>query len=85
MISYAGGPIVTAGGVLFIAATRDHRIRAIDTATGAQLWQADLPTGGYATPSTYAAQGKQFVIIACGGNRLGSQPDDVYVAFALPD
>ena len=79
-----GGPIVTAGGLVFIAATQDNRIRAFDKATGAQLWEAPLPAAGYATPSTYRVNGKQYVVIACGGGKLGSPSGDAYVAFALP-
>jgi quinoprotein glucose dehydrogenase len=80
-----GGPIVTAGGLLFIAATQDARIRAFDTATGALLWEAPLPAPGYATPSTYAVGGRQYVVIAAGGGKLGSRSADAYVAFALPE
>lgn len=80
-----GGPVVTAGGLVFIAATRDERIRAFDAATGAMLWQATLPAGGYATPSTYAVAGRQYVVIACGGGKMGTKSGDAYVAFALPD
>ena len=79
-----GGPIVTAGGLLFIAATQDNLIRAFDKATGALLWEASLPAAGYATPSTYRVNGKQYVVIACGGGKLGSPSGDAYVAFALP-
>ena len=80
-----GGPIVTAGGLVFIGGTVDELIRAFDVKTGRELWRAKLPTGGYATPSTYMAGGKQYVVIAAGGGRLGSKSDDVYVAFALPE
>jgi len=80
-----GGPVVTAGGLVFIGATSDNMIRAFDRKTGRLLWQAPLPTGGYATPATYLANGRQFVVIACGGGKLGSKSDDVYVAFALPN
>jgi quinoprotein glucose dehydrogenase len=79
-----GGPVVTAGGVVFIGATRDEKIRAFDKATGRVLWEASLPAGGYATPSTYRASGRQFVVIAAGGGR-GTQSGDAYVAFALPE
>lgn len=79
-----GGPIVTAGGLLFIAATQDDMIRAFDKATGALLWEARLPAAGYATPSTYRVNGRQYVVIACGGGKLGSPSGDAYVAFALP-
>lgn len=78
-----GGPIITAGGLLFIGASLDNHMRAYDVKTGDELWKAPLPFGGYATPSTYLANGKQHVIIACGGGR-GSPTADMYVAFALP-
>ena len=79
-----GGPVVTAGGLVFIAASKDERLRAFDARTGDVLWQASLPAGGYATPSTYAVNGRQFVVIACGGGKLGTKSGDAYVAFALP-
>ena len=79
-----GGPIVTAGGLVFIAAAQDEKLRAFDKATGKQLWEARLPAAGYATPSTYAVGGRQFVVIAAGGGKLGSKSSDTYVAFALP-
>ncbi|HLE57177.1 MAG TPA: PQQ-binding-like beta-propeller repeat protein, partial [Rhodothermia bacterium] len=59
-----GGPVVTAGGLLFIGATKDERFRAFDKDTGEMLWQTDLPAGGYATPATYEVDGKQYVVIA---------------------
>jgi quinoprotein glucose dehydrogenase len=59
-------------------------IRAFDKATGALLWEAPLPAAGYATPSTYRVNGRQYVAIACGGGKLGSPSGDAYVAFALP-
>ncbi len=79
-----GGPIVTAGGLVFIAATMDAKLRAFDKATGRLLWEADLPAAGYATPSTYMIDGKQYVVIAAGGGKLGTKSSDTYVAFALP-
>jgi quinoprotein glucose dehydrogenase len=79
-----GGPIVTAGGVVFIAATMDEKIRAFDKTTGRQLWEAKLPAAGYATPATYSVRGKQYVVIAAGGGKLGTTSGDAYVAFALP-
>ena len=79
-----GGPIVTAGGLVIVASTQDAMIRAFDSATGALLWEASLPAAGYATPSTYTVGGKQYVVIACGGGKLGSPSGDAYVAFALP-
>ena len=79
-----GGPIVTAGGLVFIAATRDERIRAFDKDTGEVLWEHQLPFGGFATPSTYMVDGKQYVVIAAGGGGIGgTKPGDAYVAFAL--
>lgn len=79
-----GGPIATAGGLVFIAATADEKIRAIDSGTGAVLWEHKLPAGGYATPCTYAAGGRQYVVIACGGgNRQQTPSGDQYVAFSL--
>lgn len=80
-----GGPVVTAGGLLFIAATADEKFRVFDKDNGALLWEYDLPTGGYATPATYLVDEKQYVVIACGGGKLGSNPGDVYLAFGLPD
>ena len=79
-----GGPVVTAGGVLFIAATKDEKFRAFDAKTGEKLWETSLPAGGYATPATYSVNGKQFVVIACGGGKVGTKSGDAYVAFALP-
>lgn len=88
-----GGSIVTAGGLVFIAATRDKKFRAFDKATGDILWETTLETGAFATPSTYAVDGTQYVVIAVGGNckycgqgsnKLDTEPGDAYVAFALP-
>ncbi len=79
-----GGPVVTAGGLLFIAATNDEKFRAFDSATGEKLWEFDLPAGGYATPATYEIDGKQYVVIACGGGKMGTKSGDQYMAFALP-
>ena len=79
-----GGPIVTAGGLVFIAATQDAKIRAFDKTSGRLLWEASLPAAGYATPSTFAVRGKQYVVIAAGGGKLGTPSGDAYVAYALP-
>jgi len=79
-----GGPIVTRGGLVFIAATQDAKFRAFDKRTGALLWEATLPAPGYATPSTFAVGGKQFVVVAAGGGKLGSKPSDTFVAYTLP-
>ena len=80
-----GGPIVTAGGLLFIAATQDAKFRAFDRRTGRLLWEATLPAPGYATPSTFAVRGKQYVVVAAGGGKLGSKSSDAYVAYSLPE
>lgn len=80
-----GGPVVTAGGLLFIAATKDSKIRAFNKRTGELLWEADLPASGFATPSVYNVNGKQYIVIACGGGKLRSKSSDAYVAFALPE
>ena len=58
--------------------------RAFDRKTGKLLWQTKLPAAGYATPATYTVAGKQYVVIACGGGKLGTKSDDAYLAFALP-
>jgi quinoprotein glucose dehydrogenase len=79
-----GGPIVTAGGLVFIAATKDEKFRAFDKKTGRVLWETRLPAGGYATPSTYEVDGRQYVVIAAGGGKMGTRSGDAYVAFALP-
>lgn len=79
-----GGPVVTAGGLLFIAATKDGRFRAFDRSTGRMLWQTALPAAAFATPCCYEINGKQFVALACGGSKLNTPSGDSYVAFALP-
>lgn len=79
-----GGPVVTAGGLVFIAATRDAKIRAFNKNTGRLLWEAELPASGFATPAVYEAHGKQYLVIACGGGKLKQHTSDSYVAFALP-
>ncbi len=79
-----GAPAVTAGGLLFIAATKDQQFRAIDRNSGKILWQTTLPAAGYASPSVYAVNGKQYLVIACGGGKLKSKSGDKYVAFTLP-
>src|SRR5699024_10912063 len=80
-----GGPVVTASGLLFIAGTKDGKFRAYDKKTGELLWETKLPAAAVATPSTYAVNGKQYVVIACGGTKLSAAGGDSYVAFALPD
>ena len=78
-----GGPLVTGSGLIFIAATKDEQFRAFDRQTGKVLWQTKLPYAGYATPATYSVNGKQYIVIACGGGKLKSSSGDLYVAFAL--
>jgi quinoprotein glucose dehydrogenase len=82
-----GGPIVTAGGLVFIAATNfDNKFRAFDKTTGKLLWETTLPFAGNATPATYEAGGRQFVVIASGGGKAADRPSGgIYVAFALPE
>lgn len=80
-----GGPVITASGLLFIAGTKDKKFRAYNKTTGTLLWETTLPAAGFATPSTYEVDGRQFVVIACGGTKLGAPKGDSYVAFALPE
>lgn len=80
----AGGPIVTAGGLVFVGAAMDDYLRAFDVETGRELWKERLPAGGQATPMTYAIGQRQFVVIAAGGHgSLGTRRGDYVVAFAL--
>lgn len=80
-----GGPVITASGLVFIAATIDDDLRAFDVGTGRILWQYHLPAGGQATPLTYAVHGRQYLVIAAGGSGpLGTKRGDAVVAFALP-
>ena len=80
-----GGPIVTKGGLLIVGATKDGMFRAYNKNTGKLLWQTKLPAAAFSTPSTYEVNGKQYIVIACGGGKLGTKSGDSYVAFALPD
>lgn len=80
-----GGPMVTAGGLAFVGAATDNYLRAFDIDTGQELWKGRLPAGGQATPMSYEANGRQFVVIAAGGHGgLGTRQGDYVVAFALP-
>jgi quinoprotein glucose dehydrogenase len=79
-----GGPVITASGLLFIAATKDEKFRVFDKKTGKLLWETKLPAAGFATPATYQVNGKQYIVIACGGTKLGAKKGNQYVAFALP-
>ncbi|WP_271125081.1 glucose/quinate/shikimate family membrane-bound PQQ-dependent dehydrogenase [Dryocola boscaweniae] len=81
-----GGPISTAGNVLFIGATADNYLRAYNMSNGEKLWEARLPAGGQATPMTYEVNGKQYVVISAGGHgSFGTTMGDYIVAYALPD
>jgi len=80
-----GGPMITAGGIVFSAGSLDQKIRAYDVKTGRVLWQAKLPAPGMSVPTTYMVGGRQYVVISAGGNSLaGTKLSDALVAFALP-
>ncbi len=79
-----GAGVVTAGGLIFIAATRDGKFRAFNKRTGEVAWETDLPAAGFATPSVYELNGKQYITIACGGGKMNTKSGDSYVTFALP-
>lgn len=79
-----GGPVITANGLLFIAGTKDEKFRVFNKKTGALIWETKLPAAAFATPSTYQINGKQYIVIACGGTKLGARKGNQYVAFALP-
>jgi quinoprotein glucose dehydrogenase len=81
-----GGPLATAGGVLFIGATNhDRKFHVYDKSSGKLLWETLLPAGGNATPATYEVNGRQYVVIAAGGGKSGAPSGGSYVAFALPE
>ena len=82
-VSY-GGPVVTATGLVFIAATPDKMMRAYDARSGEMLWQYELTAAGFSTPITYSVGGKQFVVISGGGGRQGPPSGSAYYAFSLP-
>jgi len=82
-----GGPIITGGGLVFVAAAMDIYLRAFDIETGAELWKGRLLAGGQAMPMTYhlGHDGKQFIVVAAGGHgKLGTKLGDSLIAFALP-
>jgi len=80
-----GGAVATAGGLIFVAATADEKIRAFEKSSGRVLWEHQLPAGGYATPSLYMVGGRQYVVIAAGGSgKNGTKAGDSIIAFALP-
>ncbi|MDO6809116.1 pyrroloquinoline quinone-dependent dehydrogenase [Zobellia galactanivorans] len=78
-----GGPVVTENGLLFIAATRDGYFRVFDKHTGVKLWEYQLPAPAFATPAMYEVNGKQFIALACGGEKLGTKKGNTIIAFAL--
>ncbi|MGP8412671.1 outer membrane protein assembly factor BamB family protein, partial [Acinetobacter baumannii] len=79
-----GGPIITDGGVVFVAAATDNRLHAFDSKTGKSIWSAKLPAGGQATPMTYSIDGEQYVVIVAGGHYfMQTPPGDYVVAFKL--
>jgi quinoprotein glucose dehydrogenase len=80
-----GASVVTAGGLLFIAATTDGKFRAFNKRNGDLLWEVDLPNPAFATPSVYELNGRQFIVIACGGGKNNTRSGDSYVAFALQE
>jgi quinoprotein glucose dehydrogenase len=82
-----GGPLVTAGGLLFIGATNyDRKFRAFDKSSGKLLWETTLPFAGNATPIAYEVNGREYVMIAAGGGKdLRSKSGGMYIAFALPN
>lgn len=80
-----GGPMATAGGIVFTSAAMDGFLRAFDSDTGKEIWKYQLPAGGQATPMTYSTGGKQYVVIAAGGHgKLGTKQGDYVIAFTLP-
>lgn len=80
-----GGSVVTAGGLIFIAAATDNLIRAVDIETGVTLWRDTLPGGGQATPVTFEMNGRQYLVIMAGGHHfMGTPVSDQLVAYALP-
>lgn len=81
-----GGPLVTAGGLIFLAATTDNLIRAVDIDTGKTVWQDTLPAGGQATPMTYEEDGRQYIVLMAGGHHFMETPvGDEVIAWALPE
>jgi quinoprotein glucose dehydrogenase len=79
-----GASVITAGGLLFIAASKDGKLRAYNKTSGKLLWETKLPAPGYATPAVYELNGRQYIVIACGGGKMKTVSGDSYLAFALP-
>ena len=81
-----GGPIITAGGVAFLAASVDNYLRGYDLTTGEEIWRTRLPAGGQSTPMTYEQDGKQYLVMVAGGHgSVGTDPGDYILAYALPN
>lgn len=78
-----GGPILFENGLLLIAASKDGYFRAFNAHSGKEIWKYKLPFASFATPSTYMVNGKQYVLLACGGTKLGTPKGNLYVAFSL--
>ncbi|MEY2904774.1 MAG: hypothetical protein RJA52_790, partial [Bacteroidota bacterium] len=78
-----GGPLLFENGLLLIGASKDGYFRAFNSKTGELLWRYKLPFAAFATPATYMVNGKQYIVIACGGTKLGTEKGNVYVAFSL--
>lgn len=78
-----GGPVVSANGLIFMAGTLDEKFRVFDSSNGDLLFETKLPAAGFATPAVYGIDGKQYIVIACGGGKLGKSSGDAYVAFSL--
>jgi quinoprotein glucose dehydrogenase len=79
-----GASVVTAGGLLFIAASKDGKLRAFNKQNGKLLWEYELPAAAFATPAVYSLGGKEYIVIACGGGKLKTKSGDSYIAFSLP-
>ena len=83
-VASLGGPLITAGGVVFYSGTLDNYLRAYDVTTGRKLWQSRPPAGGQATPMTYRIHGRQMVVVAAGGHgSFGTTPGDTVLAYEL--
>jgi quinoprotein glucose dehydrogenase len=81
-----GGPLVTAGGLVFIGAAMDERFHAFDKTSGKLIWEFQMDAGGYATPATYAVKGRQYIVMAAGGGgKPETRPGNAYYCFALPE
>ncbi|HWJ71713.1 MAG TPA: hypothetical protein VNX29_00950 [Kaistia sp.] len=82
-----GGPTSTAGGIVFYAGTQDYYLRAVDSATGKELWRGRLPIGAVSAPTVFVSPdtGRQYVVVSAGGTSYSAERGDYVVAFALPD